>query len=58
MVPFSEFAMPKWGDGSPKLERYKECRVEILGEPSAGVTAPAKRLDAMEGYVKKVAAGL
>ncbi len=57
MVPFSAFADAKWGDGSPKLERYNGVpSVEILGEPIAGVST-GEALDAMEGYVKKLPPG-
>ncbi|TDU32175.1 multidrug efflux pump [Panacagrimonas perspica] len=54
MVPFSAFSTAKWGNGSPKLERYNGMSaLQFLGEPAKGHST-GEAMAAMEAAVAKL----
>jgi len=58
MVPFASFASGYWTYGSPRLERFNGFpSINILGEAAPGRSS-GEAMAAMEGFVKKLPAGV
>ncbi len=58
MVPFSSFAIGRWGTGSPKLERFNAFpAINIWGEPAPGKSS-GEAMAAMEEIIAKLPAGI
>ena len=58
MVPFTSFAACRWGQGSPKLERYN-CfpSINIWGEPAPGYST-GTAMSLMEKFAAKLPDGI